>query len=296
MKTIPMVPACQNMEELHKLTDLICEYIHPQMVILFGYYAGMDFHNALKGYEILVIMEEKPTLTVRELVGYLKTHYPLDSRKEKNLSLHIFTAEFIHHRTSLSYFFYAIRKEGILLYESENCILKESVAYKPTRSYQQIVGLSDQCLALGRAFLQDAQRHIDGGIPRLAAYYLYQAVVQFLRAGNMVHYGFLAEGREDLVTTYLKIRYCTKEIAALWYGDGQLAEWTLFGRLQSFSYKTRFSYPYTVNSDLLTRCLTFTCKTEKVIKKFCKERIKFLETLSKSRENSQEEKSDLSKE
>ena len=144
MKTIPMVPACQNMEELHKLTDLICEYIHPQMVILFGYYAGMDFHNALKGYEILVIMEEKPTLTVRELVGYLKTHYPLDNRKEKNLSLHIFTAEFIHHRTSLSYFFYAIRKEGILLYESENCILKESVAYKPTRSYQQIVGLSDQ--------------------------------------------------------------------------------------------------------------------------------------------------------
>ena len=105
------------------------------------------------------------------------------------------------------------------MYESENCILKESVAYKPTRSYQQIVGLSDQCLALGRAFLQDAQRHIDGGIPRLAAYYLYQAVVQFLRAGNMVHYGFLAEGREDLVTTYLKIRYCTKEIAALWYGD-----------------------------------------------------------------------------
>ena len=75
MKTIPMVPACQNMEELHKLTDLICEYIHPQMVILFGYYAGMDFHNALKGYEMLVIMEEKPTLTVRELVGYLKTHY-----------------------------------------------------------------------------------------------------------------------------------------------------------------------------------------------------------------------------
>ena len=171
-----------------------------------------------------------------------------------------------------------------------------SVDYIPTRSYQQIVGLSDQCLALGRAFLQDAQRHIDGGIPRLAAYYLYQAVVQFLRAGNMVHYGFLAEGREDLVTTYLKIRYCTKEIAALWYGDGQLTEWTLFGRLQSFSYKTRFSYPYTVNSDLLTRCLTFTCKTEKVIKKFCKERIKFLETLSKSRENSQEEKSDLSKE
>ena len=70
MKTIPMVPACQNMEELHKLTDLICEYIHPQMVILFGYYAGMDFHNALKGYEMLVIMEEKPTLTDRELVGY----------------------------------------------------------------------------------------------------------------------------------------------------------------------------------------------------------------------------------
>lgn len=69
MKTIPMVPACQNMEELHKLTDLICECIHPQMVILFGYYAGMDFHNALKGYEMLVITEEKPMITVRELVG-----------------------------------------------------------------------------------------------------------------------------------------------------------------------------------------------------------------------------------
>ena len=36
MKTIPFVPACQNMEEIQKLAVLITDFIHPEMIVLFG--------------------------------------------------------------------------------------------------------------------------------------------------------------------------------------------------------------------------------------------------------------------
>ena len=279
MKTIPMVPACQNLEELQKLTTLVCECIHPEMVILFGHYAGMSFQEIRSGYEMLILVKEPSPISVRELTGFLKDRYAIEDRKEKNLSFHIFESEFAYHRSSLSYFFYIIRNEGILLYQNKTSKLTEKAHYKATRTHHLVAGFSEQCRALGKAFMQDAQRHADNGIPRLAAYNLYQAVVQFLRAANVAHYGFLPGEKEDLVSQYLRIRYCSKEIADLWKGEEKLSEWRMFGRIQSFSYKARFSYPYPLNSDLLLSCLSFAYKTEKAVEKFCQERVQFLESL-----------------
>lgn len=276
MKTIPMVPACQYMVELQRLTALICEYIHPEMVILFGYYAGMSFRNVSGGYEMLILVNDLRPVSVRELTAYLKEREGLEKRQEKHIDLHIYTVDFVQRHASFSYFFYIIQQEGVLLYENKLFKLKK-IHYKATRSYHFAVGFTGQCLALGKALMQDAQRHFDSGIPRLAAYYLYQAVLQFLRAGNGIHYGFFSKEKEDLITLYLKIRFCSEEIADLWNGDGtSFSEWRLFGRIQSFGYKARFSYPYSVSPDLLGRCMEMAYKIEWAIEHFCQERTQFL--------------------
>ena len=147
MKTIPFVPACQNMAEIQKLTVLITDFIHPEMIVLFGRYAGMPLYDIRGGYELLILTEAQPSVSVKELTGYLATHFPLQERKEPNIALHLLTVGFVHHRSSQSYFLYTIRKEGILLYKNESCKLRDVVYYKPVRSYRQAEGYSDQCLA-----------------------------------------------------------------------------------------------------------------------------------------------------
>ena len=276
MKTIPFVPACQNMEEIQKLTVLITDFIHPEMIVLFGRYAGMPLYDIRGGYELLILTEDQPSVSVKELAGYLATHFPVQERKEPNIALHLLTVGFVHHRSSQSYFLYTIRKEGVLLYKNESCKLRDVVYYKPVRSYRQAEGYSDQCLALGRAFLQDARRQQQSGIPRLSAFYLSQAATQFLRAAAFVYYGFIPERKEDLLVTYLRTRYCSAGMAGLWEGEGWLSEWCLFGRLQSFSYKARYSYPFVVDSDLLAHCMDSVIKTEKVVGSFCADRLRFL--------------------
>ncbi len=280
MKTIPIVPACQNIEEIHRLSHLIIDFIHPEMIILFGQYAGMSLHDIRKGYEMLILTVDQPKVGIRELTGYLDSHFPAEDRKEKYLSLHLLTVNFVHHRSTQSYFLYIIRKEGILLYKSQSCKLKDEVHYKPTRCYRQAEGHSDQCLALGRAFLQDARRQQQNGIPRLSAFYISQATAQFLRAAAFVYYSFIPEQKEDLLVTYLRIRNCSADMACLWAGDGWLSEWNLFGRLQSFCYKARYSYPFTVDSDLLVRCMASALKMEKVVGDFCMEQLRFLKALT----------------
>lgn len=276
MKTIPFVPACQNMEEIQKLAVLITDFIHPEMIILFGRYAGMPSYDIRGGYELLILTENQPAVGVKEVMGYLAMNFLEKDRKEPYLSLHLLTVAFVHHHSSQSHFLYTIRKEGVLLYKNESCKLKDKVCYKPVRSYRQAEGYSDQCLALGRAFLQDARRQQQSGIPRMSAFYLSQAATQFFRAAAFVHYGFIPEQKEDLLMTYLRIRHCSAGMAGLWKGERELSEWRLFGRLQSFSYKARYSYPFTVDSDLLACCMDCVVKTEKVVGDFCAERLRFL--------------------
>ena len=71
MKTIPFVPACQNMEEIQKLAVLITDFIHPEMIVLFGRYAGMPSYDIRGGYELLILTANQLAVGVKEVMGYL---------------------------------------------------------------------------------------------------------------------------------------------------------------------------------------------------------------------------------
>lgn len=279
MKTIPNVPACQNMEEIQRLTDLITEFVHPEVIILFGRYAGMSFHNIKGGYEMLILTKNETELTTGELHCYLDRHFPIEERRERHLSFHLLKLDFVVCRSSFSYFLYIIRKEGFLLYQHESCRFKEHLHYRAVEVREHVTAFAQQCLALGDAFLLDARHHWQYGVPRLSAFYLYQANLQFVRAALCVHYGFLPGKKENILADYLAIRYCSEEIAALWYGDGNLSQWHLFGRLQSFCYKARFNCPFPLHPNTLSNFMSFTFRVRRATENFCTERIRFLKEI-----------------
>ena len=82
MKTIPFVPACQNMEEIQKLAVLITDFIHPEMIVLFGRYAGMPSYDIRGGYELLILTANQLAVGVKEVMGYLAMNFPEKDRKE----------------------------------------------------------------------------------------------------------------------------------------------------------------------------------------------------------------------
>lgn len=140
------------------------------MIVLFGRYAGMPSYDIRGGYELLILTANQLAVGVKEVMGYLAMNFPEKDRKEPYLSLHLLTVVFVHHHSSQSHFLYTIRKEGVLLYKNESCKLKDKVCYKPVRSYRQAEGYSDQCLALGRAFLQDARSSATERSPRMSLF------------------------------------------------------------------------------------------------------------------------------
>ena len=82
MKTIPFVPACQNMEEIQKLAVLITDFIHPEMIVLFGRYAGMPSYDIRGGYELLILTANQLAVGVKEVMGYLAMNFPEKDRKD----------------------------------------------------------------------------------------------------------------------------------------------------------------------------------------------------------------------
>ena len=281
MKTIPLIPACQNMEELQKLTNLICEYVHPQMIILFGYYAGMTIGNVLKGYELLILTQEKPSVSYRALLQYLELHFHVADRREKNLGVYLYPLEFVKYKSVQSYFLTTIRQEGLLLYKSENCKLNERIRYKPIKALQQAEKSYQLAFELGQAFLDNARHNLESGSCRLTAFHLYQSALQFIRAVNFVYYGFVLEERENLLIAFSRVRYCSTELMQLWEGDKELAAWRLFGRLQSFDYQARFKEQFRIQENLLNRYVKQLQLLETVTEHFCTQRLKEMKILQK---------------
>lgn len=279
MKTIPKVPATQNIEELQKLTGLICECIQPEMVILLGHYAGMKISSILKGYELLILTKNNPKLSYRELLHYLNLHNNPEERKEKYIAIYLFTTDFVRQMSPQSYFFTSARREGILLYQSENCDLKERTKYKPTRVYQNIRKDVETSLTTGKFILTDAIRHQESQHYRLAAFYLYLATIQFIRAVSLVHYGFIPDENEELSIAYSKIRYCSQELSDLWEKSGKLTSIQMFGRLLSYYHHTKMEKFFIKHSDTLPEYVDKLQDLEKASEMFCTERLHFLEKL-----------------
>jgi len=278
MKIIPMVPACQNMAELKKLTDLVCECVHPDMIVLFGHYAGMNEVCIHRGYEFLVITREPQSETYRDVLSYINEHHPQEVRTEKYLSVYLFTVDSVQQMTSRSYFLMSIRREGILLYRSEECSIQEHHKWKPNYALRHTANFTGHAMKMGKALLADAERNYEMQIYRLTAFYLYQAAIEFTHAAVFAHYGFLPNQSKDLFNSYMHIRQCTKELAELWNTPRDETGVSLLRRLAG--YKRYISADYVnANPDSLSQCIEKVKILQIIAERFCSEKLLLLKNL-----------------
>lgn len=279
MNNFSTFPFYQNMEEIKKISDLICDYLHPEMVILFGQYAGMPPTTILGGYEFLVIIQESTSILVREVRHYINLNLSLEERREKNLSLNIFTANLVIHKSYISYFLLSIRQHGLLMYTNHRLNLFKKVHCRPVRLFEFTSKQTSRCLSLGKAFLENAQYNWDKKVFRLTAFQLYHASSQFLLALLYAHFGFVPDMKEDILTLYSYIRYCSEELNGLCDGNNNLSGWRLFSRLQNFNTHPLFSEEFYISSLLLSDYLKKLQLFQIATENFCQDKLSFLKTL-----------------
>ena len=280
MKIIPSISVCHNIDELNKLVALICDYIHPELIILFGKYAGMQSTDIREGYELLILTKEAPAITYQELNVYLQAHFTIGEREEKNLIVHLFSLDFVRRMSCISPFFLLVRRHGILLYKKKECKLKDRIKYKGRKVSQNIKTNTDLAVELAKTFLEDARRQCELKRERIAGFYLYQSAVQLIRAVTYAYYGFIPMGTEDLQITYSRIRYCTNELWELWGKNGDYESWRQLGKLQTMNYHARFSPNFKVNSGFLSACLSRVEAFVSATEAYCAQRMHELKTYS----------------
>lgn len=274
MKTIPLVPACQNIMELTKLAELTVEMIQPEMVILFGYYAGMPLASTHRGYELLVLTREKPTITYSEILHYLQQHYPQAERTEKNLSVYVFSQEVVLQMTSRSYFLSSIRKEGILLYRSAGCQIPDRVRWKPGIACRHLTAYAEHSLQIGRRLLDDARHNFELQVYHLTAFYLCQAALEFSRCVAYAYYGFIPEVKNDLFATYAFIRHSSAEFPKLWATPQDPTGTQLLKRLSAS--KNMTSDRSLIQPEGLITCTEKLNQFHEICENYCKTRIEWL--------------------
>lgn len=268
-----------NADEIKKITDLICDVLQPEMIILFGQYAGMPPTNILKGYEFLILHRETSPVLLRELRHSINLHLPLEERQEKSLSLNLFPVDLVIHKSYLSYFLLTIRQQGVLLYTNNRYNLLEKVRFQPQRIYEHTLKQTTKCLSIGKAFLENAQYNWEKNTWPLTAFHLYQAALQLMQAIMFVHFGFIPNATEDLLTFYSHIRYCSEELNGLWDGDDNLSGWRFFSRLQHFHKQALSSEEFHTSPILLSDCLKRTHLFRLTAENFCQEKLAFLKNL-----------------
>lgn len=284
MKILPSVPACQNIMELKRLAELTEEYVHPELIILFGYYAGMSLACTHRGYELLVITKEVPDVTYLQTLNYLQKHAPVEERMEKHLSVYLFPQEFFLQMTSRSYFFSSIRQEGFLLYRRTACPIPNRVKWKPEMACRQLTAYTERLLPPGKGLLEDAHRNFEKQLYRLSAFYLYQAALVYTHCIAFAYYGFLPETKNNLFVDYAYIRNCSEALAKLWATPHDASGIQLFKRLNS--YKRLSAEHLQLQPEQLQICLEKLNDFHDITEHFCRDRIQaYREALSKTQES-----------
>ena len=268
-----------NADEIKKITNLICDVLHPEMIVLFGQYAGMPPTNILGGYEFLILCRETSPVLLRELRHYINLHLTMEEGQEKSLSLNLFSVDLVIHKSYLSYFLLTIRQQGILLYTNNRYNLLEKIRFRPQRIYEHTLKQTARCLSMGKAFLENARYNREQKTWPLTAFHLYQAAVQLMQAIMFAHFGFIPNASEDLLTFYSHIRYCSEELNGLWDGDNNLSGWRFFSRLQQFHKQALSSGEFYTSPVLLSDCLERAHLLLLAAENFCQEKLSFLKSL-----------------
>ena len=195
-----------NLSELKRITGLIRQCASPDMIVLYGRYAGGTLASALGGYELLLLTAKNPPAATEGVMRFLCEFFPCEQRVERYLAVQSHAIGLVTDLLPRSYFFYKVYQEGVMLYDNGVCRFPRQVRFKPALVFKRAVSDAERCLGLGSGFLNEAHRQLDAQQLRLAAFGLFHGLRQFLMAVAWVHLGFLP-GADNLTALFCCLRH-----------------------------------------------------------------------------------------
>lgn len=242
--------------ELARITALIREAADPEFIVLFGRYAGTQMPGARGGYELLVVTDREPAPLPQALLQQIEAAFPRAERNERFLFLHCLPMAFVSGHLSLSLFLRTIVAEGILLYESRRCRYFRIRDFKPAQSSKKALENYKLWYGQGKACLRTSQWTLEQGYSRLAANNLYLAAAAFLKATELVCYGY-QHPHSDLRALYVRTARFSAELSEL-FGFPDRFDRKFFYRLEAFRRNAATSTRFVLHAE------TYRCLQEKV--------------------------------
>lgn len=219
-------------KELARITALIREAADPEFIVLFGRYAQTPMPGARGGYELLVVTAREAAPLPQELLQRIEAAFPRAERSERFLFLHCLPMSFVSGHLSLSLFLRTIVAEGILLYDSRRFRYFRVRDFKPAQSARRAQENYNLWYGQGKACLHTAKWTLQQGYPRLAAGNLYLAAAAYLKAAELVCYGY-QNPHSDLRSLFVRIARFSAELSDL-LGFPDRFDRKFFYRLDAF--------------------------------------------------------------
>ena len=116
-----------NLSELKRITGLIRQCASPDMIVLYGRYAGGTLASALGGYELLLLTAKNPPAATEGVMRFLCEFFPCEQRVERYLAVQSHAIGLVTDLLPRSYFFYKVYQEGV-------CFMITGFAGFPDRS------------------------------------------------------------------------------------------------------------------------------------------------------------------
>ncbi|MBO0330808.1 HEPN domain-containing protein [[Muricauda] lutisoli] len=222
-KSLDHLPQSKQ-KELSLLTTLLSSFKEVEMVLLFGSYARGNWvedtyvekgitYEYRSDYDILVVLTHEDLKQKFRIEDKVKAE--LITTGKVNTPVNIIFHGIKHLNQALrlgNYFFKDIKKEGVVLYNSEKFELAPPKVLTPQESQQKAQEHFDQWFKSANSFLIDFQHGVDRKDYHKAAFELHQAVERYYTTILLVFTDYRPKDH-NLETLGIKVDMCDQRFA-----------------------------------------------------------------------------------
>lgn len=271
--------------ELSRIIALIQDVAAVEMIILFGSYARNDWveekynekHYRYKSdFDVLVIVETKSESLQNKLEREIEEHIEQDEAITTPTSIIVHDIDFVNRRLAKAqYFFTDLKKEGVILYDSEKFRLKEPKELNDKERYQLAKQDFEYWFDSAQDFFDSCQSNFKEGRFAIAAFELHQ-VAERLYSGILLVFTRYKPNTHDLAVLR-KIAHSVDNQLGQVFPLDTVENKRLFKLLRKAYVDARYKPSYVITPDELLQLSQQVQILKKIGQSICVEKINQLQ-------------------
>lgn len=274
----------EKQAELKKMLEIIPESIPAEMIILFGSYARNNWveekyddehYRYQSDFDLLVIIENKSEFAQAKFERELEDKIEQSDLIKTPVSIIVHDIEFVNKRLSKAeYFFADIKKEGILLYDSQKYQLSETKELLPKERKKLAQEDFDYWMDTVNEFWIDFNNAFHRGSYKNAAFMLHQ-VTERLYCTILLVFTRYKPNSHDLSLLRKLVNSIDNQLASVFVLEDS-EQRRLFKLLKKAYIEARYKRGYIITQEELTQLAKQVEELKKLGKQLCLEKINCL--------------------